>query len=121
MAGGFRVLDAGEAFWRPSNQMEVQNTDLAKQLEIGDARRAALAARAREVVHAPPAFHPDRALRRARGHRPHPRGAEDALTLAPLSAVAVDPEPRARCSTTPTADALWLIAGAPPRGPTRSR
>ena len=34
MATGFRVLDAGDAFWRPSNQMGVQNTDLAKQLEI---------------------------------------------------------------------------------------
>jgi hypothetical protein len=31
---GFRVLQAGDAFWRPSNQMRVQNTDLAKQLEI---------------------------------------------------------------------------------------
>ena len=29
---GYRVLDAGDAFWRPSNQMRVQNTDLAKQL-----------------------------------------------------------------------------------------
>jgi hypothetical protein len=29
---GFRVLPAAEAFWRPSNQMGVLNTDLAKQL-----------------------------------------------------------------------------------------
>src|ERR687889_244073 len=28
----FRVLPAAEAFWRPSNQMGVLNTDLAKQL-----------------------------------------------------------------------------------------
>ncbi len=28
-----RVLPAGEAYWRPSNQMGVLNTDLAKQLE----------------------------------------------------------------------------------------
>jgi hypothetical protein len=28
-----RILPAGEAFWRPSNQMGVLNTDLAKQLE----------------------------------------------------------------------------------------
>src|SRR3954451_19279636 len=29
----FRLLAAGDAFWRRSNQMSVQNTDLAKQLE----------------------------------------------------------------------------------------
>ncbi|HEX3561759.1 MAG TPA: hypothetical protein VHU24_02880, partial [Solirubrobacterales bacterium] len=29
----YRVLEAGEAFWRPSNQMKVENTDLAKHLE----------------------------------------------------------------------------------------
>ena len=28
-----RVLPAADAFWRPSNQMGVENTDLAKQLE----------------------------------------------------------------------------------------
>jgi uncharacterized cupin superfamily protein len=28
------MLEAGDAFWRPSNQMRVENTDLAKQLEI---------------------------------------------------------------------------------------
>ncbi len=26
------MLPAGDAFWRPSNQMRVENTDLAKQL-----------------------------------------------------------------------------------------
>src|SRR3954462_158812 len=29
----FRVLPAADAFWRPSNQMGVLNTDLAKQLD----------------------------------------------------------------------------------------
>jgi len=29
----YRVLGSGDAFWRPSNQMKVENTDLAKQLE----------------------------------------------------------------------------------------
>ncbi|MEJ7824353.1 MAG: hypothetical protein WKF48_02930 [Solirubrobacteraceae bacterium] len=35
-----RVLPASDAHWRPSNQMGVQNTDLAKQLQA-----ATLAAR----------------------------------------------------------------------------
>jgi len=30
---GYRLLAADDAYWRPSNQMGVQNTDLAKQLE----------------------------------------------------------------------------------------
>ncbi|HEY4827635.1 MAG TPA: hypothetical protein VIH85_12750 [Solirubrobacteraceae bacterium] len=29
----YRVLQADDAFWRPSNQMGVLNTDPAKQLE----------------------------------------------------------------------------------------
>lgn len=29
---GVRLLPAAEAFWRPSNQLGVQNTDLAAQL-----------------------------------------------------------------------------------------
>jgi hypothetical protein len=29
---GYRLLAADDAFWRPSNQMGVMNTDLAKQL-----------------------------------------------------------------------------------------
>jgi quercetin dioxygenase-like cupin family protein len=32
-AMAFRVLPAAEAFWRPSNQMGLMNTDLAKQLD----------------------------------------------------------------------------------------
>src|SRR5436305_1457769 len=31
---GHRVLPAADAFWRPSNQMGVLNTDLAKQLAV---------------------------------------------------------------------------------------
>ena len=30
---GYRLLRAEDAFWRPSNQMGVANTDLGKQLE----------------------------------------------------------------------------------------
>jgi mannose-6-phosphate isomerase-like protein (cupin superfamily) len=35
----FKVLRSKDAFWRPSNQMQVQNTDLGVQLEA-DAIRA---------------------------------------------------------------------------------
>ena len=32
----YRKLSAADAHWRPSNQMGVENTDLAKQLEAGN-------------------------------------------------------------------------------------
>ena len=40
----YRLLRAADAFWRPSNQMRVENTDLGKQLEAELAGGAALAA-----------------------------------------------------------------------------
>ena len=115
MAAGFRVLDIGDAFWRPSNQMGVQNTDLAKQLEI-----ATLGARLWRL-------RPGQASTR---HR-HFEQAElyvllegtgrmsvgdDLLTLAPLSAVAVEPATVRQVFNDTDRDALWLVAGAPPEG-----
>jgi hypothetical protein len=38
----FRVLPAADAYWRPSNQMGVLNTELAKQLEAPRAPPRAL-------------------------------------------------------------------------------
>ena len=66
-----RVLHAGDAFWRPSNQMGVLNCDLGKQLEA-----ASLAARFWRLTPGPGVdeaspHDADRTLRRARGHRPH--------------------------------------------------
>ena len=82
---GYRVLPAGDAYWRPSNQMGVQNTDLAKQLEA-----TALGARLWRLA-------PGQASTRHR-HRTQTelyvvlegtgrvRVGDDLLTLAPLSA-----------------------------------
>jgi quercetin dioxygenase-like cupin family protein len=110
---GFRVLRAGEAFWRPSNQMGVQNTDLAKQLEV-----SALGARLWRLA-------PGESSTRHRhvtqtelyvvleGTGRIRVGDEDALTLEPLSALAVDPETPRQVFNDTAADALWLVAGAP--------
>jgi quercetin dioxygenase-like cupin family protein len=113
MAAGFRVLDAGDAFWRPSNQMGVQNTDLAKQLEI-----ATLGARLWRLA-------PGQASTRHRHFEQaelyvvlegtgRMRVGDDALTLAPLSAVAVEPATVRQVLNDTDQDALWLVAGAPP-------
>ena len=115
MATGFRVLDAGDAFWRPSNQMGVQNTDLAKQLEI-----ATLGARLWRL-------RPGQASTRHRHFEQaelyvllegtgRMRVGDDLLTLAPLSAVAVEPATVRQVFNDTDGDALWLVAGAPPEG-----
>ena len=115
MTAGFRVLGAGEAFWRPSNQMGVQNTDLAKQLEI-----ATLGARLWRLA-------PGQASTRHRHFEQaelyvvlegtgRMRIGDELLTLAPLSAVAVEPAAVRQVFNDTDRDALWLVAGAPPEG-----
>jgi quercetin dioxygenase-like cupin family protein len=110
---GFRVLAAADAFWRPSNQMGVQNTDLAKQLEL-----ATLGARLWRLQ-------PGQASTRHRHFGEHElyvvlegtgrmRVGDELLTLAPLSAVAVEPDVVRQAFNDTDRDALWLVAGAPP-------
>jgi quercetin dioxygenase-like cupin family protein len=109
-----RVLNASDAHWRPSNQMGVLNTDLAKQL-----RAETLGARLWRLA-------PGQASTR---HR-HRRQAElyvvlegtgrmrvdgEALTLAePLSAVLVEAETVRQVFNDTHEDALWLVVGSPP-------
>jgi uncharacterized cupin superfamily protein len=110
---GYRVLPAADAYWRPSNIMGVQNTDLAGQL--GSQTLGARLWRLR----------PGQASTR---HR-HPRTTElyvvlegtgrlrvgpDLLTLDPLSAVLVDPPTVRQPFNDTDADQLWLVVGAPP-------
>jgi quercetin dioxygenase-like cupin family protein len=108
----FTVLTARDAFWRPSNQMHVMNTDLARQLDA-----TSLGARLWRLT-------PGQASTK---HR-HVRTAElyvvlegtgrmrvdgELLTLSPLSAVHVEPDSVRQIFNDTDADALWLVAGAP--------
>jgi quercetin dioxygenase-like cupin family protein len=110
---GYRLLRAEDAFWRPSNQMGVQNTDLGKQLEA-----RTLGARLWRLA-------PGQASTR---HR-HAQTAElyvlldgtgriradgELLTLSPLSAVLVDPDTIRQVFNDTDQEQLWLIVGAPP-------
>ena len=112
---GYRLLRAADAFWRPSNQMRVENTDLAAQLEA-----ATLGARLWRL-------RPGQASTR---HR-HLRQGElyvllegsgrvrvdgELLTLEPLSALWVEPASVRQLLNDTEADQLWLVAGAPPEG-----
>ena len=110
---GYRVLAAADAFWRPSNQMSVLNTDLAKQLEAKE-----LGARLWRLA-------PGQASTRHR-HRAETelyvvlegtgriRVDGELLTLAPLSSLLVEPPTVRQVFNDTEADALWLVVGAPP-------
>jgi uncharacterized cupin superfamily protein len=108
----YSVLAAADAFWRPSNQMGVLNTDLGRQLGA-----ETLGARLWRL-------HPGQASTR---HR-HLQTVElyvvlegtgrlhvddDVLTLEPLSAVLVEPETVRQPFNDTDADQLWLIFGTP--------
>ncbi|HZO35793.1 MAG TPA: cupin domain-containing protein [Solirubrobacteraceae bacterium] len=109
---GFRVLAADDAFWRPSNQMGVLNTDLGKQLET-----AGLGARLWRLT-------PGQASTKHR-HREQEelyvvlegtgrmRIGDELLTLAPLSAVVVSAAEVRQVFNDTEHDALWFVAGTP--------
>jgi len=110
---GYRVLHGSDAHWRPSNQMGVLNTDLAKQLEV-----ETLGARLWRL-------RPGQASTRHR-HRDtaelyvvlesagRMRVGDEALTLEALSAVFVEPDVVRQPFNDTDADQLWLVVGAPP-------
>jgi len=109
---GYRVLNASDAYWRPSNQMGVLNTDLAKQLEA-----ETLGARLWRLQ-------PGQASSRHR-HRATTelyvvlegtgrlRVADELLTLEPLSAALVEPDVIRQPFNDTEEDQLWLVVGAP--------
>jgi uncharacterized cupin superfamily protein len=109
---GYRVLPAADAFWRPSNQMGVLNTDLAKQLGATE-----LGARLWRL-------RPGQASTRHRHRRETElyvllegtgrlRVGDELLTLAPLSALLVEPRTLRQLFNDTDADALWLVVGTP--------
>jgi quercetin dioxygenase-like cupin family protein len=109
----YRMLPAQEAFWRPSNQMGVMNTDLAKQLEA-----SSFGARLWRL-------HPGQASTRHR-HRTtielyvllegtgRMRVGSDLHTVAPLSSLLVEPDTIRQLFNDTPDDQLWLVIGAPP-------
>jgi quercetin dioxygenase-like cupin family protein len=109
----YRVLKATDAFWRPSNQMKVDNTDLAKQLEAKTlgARLWRLRPGQASTKHRHLSQHELYVVLEGTGRI---RVDDEALTLEPLSAVSVEPQHARQVFNDTDADALWLIVGAPP-------
>ena len=108
----YTVLPAADAFWRPSNQMKVENTDLARQLGA-----RTLGARLWRLA-------PGQASTKHR-HRTQTelyvvlegtgriRVEEDLLTLEPLSTLLVESSTVRQIFNDTPAEALWLVVGTP--------
>ena len=110
---GYRSLAAGEAHWRQSNQMGVQNTDLAKQLgaeHIG-ARLWRLAPGQASTRHRHILTEELYVLLEGTGRI---RVEDELLTLAPLDSLLVGPDTVRQPFNDTGEDALWLVVGAPP-------
>jgi quercetin dioxygenase-like cupin family protein len=109
----YRALPAADAFWRPSNQMKVMNTDLAKQLEASDlgARLWRLAPGQSSTRHKHFTQTELYVVLEGSGRI---RVDGDLLTLEPLSALLVEPDSVRQVFNDTDADALWLVVGTPP-------
>jgi quercetin dioxygenase-like cupin family protein len=108
----FTVLHAADAFWRPSNQMGVMNTDLAKQLgatTLG-ARLWRLAPGQASTRHRHLAQHELYVVLAGTGRV---RVDDQLLTLEPLSSLLIEPGSLRQVFNDTDAEALWLVAGAP--------
>jgi uncharacterized cupin superfamily protein len=108
----YRLLKAAEAFWRPSNQMSVQNTDLAKQLEATrlGARLWRLAPGQASTRHRHQEEEELYVLLEGEGRV---RVDDELLTLLPLDSLLVEPRSLRQVFNDTDADALWLVVGAP--------
>ncbi len=108
----YRVLPAADAFWRPSNQMGVQNTDLAGQLETSELglRIWRLAPGQASTRHRHFVQHELYVVLEGTGRM---RVDDELLTLEPLSAVLVEPDTVRQVFNDTAEPAVWLVAGAP--------
>ncbi|MGI8556917.1 MAG: cupin domain-containing protein [Solirubrobacteraceae bacterium] len=108
----YAVLASEDAFWRPSNQMAVLNTDLAKQLDAADmgARLWRLAPGQASTRH--------RHLRQTELYvvlegTGRIRVGEDLLTLDRLSSLLVKPGTVRQVFNDTEEDVLWFVVGTP--------
>jgi quercetin dioxygenase-like cupin family protein len=107
------ILRPEDAFWRPSNQMGVLNTDLGKQhaAKTLGARMWRLTPGQASTKHRHPSQTELYVVLEGTGRM---RIGDDVHTLAPLSTVLVEPDVVRQIFNDTDADALWLVVGAPP-------
>jgi len=109
----YRVLPAAEAFWRPSNQMGVDNTDLAKQLgaKTHGARLWRLRPGQASTNHRHRSETELYVLLEGTGKL---RVDGELIVLGPLDTVLVEPEHVRQPFNDTEDEQLWLVVGAPP-------
>ena len=107
------MLAADRAFWRPSNQMGVLNTDLAKQLDATTlgARLWRLRPGQASTRHRHRSTHELYVLLEGTGRL---RIDQDLHTLEPLDSLLIGPEEIRQLFNDTETDQLWLVVGAPP-------
>jgi len=110
----YRLLRAADAFWRPSNQMRVENTDLGKQLQASTlgARLWRLRPGQASTKHRHDTQEELYLLLEGSGRVRIDE--EEPLTLEPLDTLLVEPGSVRQLFNDTGADQLWLVAGAPP-------
>jgi mannose-6-phosphate isomerase-like protein (cupin superfamily) len=113
----FKVLRSKDAFWRPSNQMRVQNTDLGVQLEADAIRARFWRLRPGEAStkHRHQTQEELYVVLEGTGRM---RVGGEVLTLEPNSSVIVSPDELRQIFNDTEDESLWLIAGAPPEAVT---
>jgi uncharacterized cupin superfamily protein len=107
-----RLLRAGDAYWRESNQMRVLNTDLAKQLGAGglSGRLWRLRPGQASTKHQHWMQEELYVLLEGRGRI---RVDDELLDLAPLDSLLVTPDSVRQVFNDTGKEALWLVVGAP--------
>ncbi len=112
----YRLLRSADAFWRPSNQMRVENTDLGKQLQASTmgARLWRLAPGQASTRHRH--IQTEELYVLLEGSGRVRIDADEPLTLEPLDTLLVEPGSARQLFNDTDADQLWLVVGAPPEG-----
>lgn len=108
----FQLLKKGEEFWRPSNQMRVENTDIARQLgaeQVG-ARLWRLRPGQASTLHRHRCQEEIYLVLEGSGRI---KVGEETLTLAPQDFLRVAPETLRQVFNDTDSDALWFVFGAP--------
>ncbi len=108
----FTVLEADQAFWRPSNQMGVLNTDIARQLSatMFGARLWRLTPGQASTRHRHQQQTELYVVLKGTGRI---RVEQQLLTLAPLSSLLVEPGCVRQIFNDTDTEALWLVLGTP--------
>jgi quercetin dioxygenase-like cupin family protein len=109
----YRLLKAADAYWRPSNQMEVLNTDLARQLGASalGARLWRLKPGQASTKHRHDEQEELYALLEGSGRV---RIGEEVLDVEPGDYLLVAPDTVRQLFNDTDADQLWLVVAAPP-------